>query len=67
MNRELLRAEMNKRNMNASELAELANVEKSTISRILSGETACTVATAGKIAQAMRLSNKATIQIFFED
>jgi len=66
MNQALLKEEMEKRNMTAADLARIAEVDKSTISRILSGDAICTVATAAKISNAMRLSNRATMSIFFE-
>lgn len=66
MNQALLKEEMDKRNMTATDLARIADVDKSTISRILSGEAICTVATAAKISNAMKLSNRATMSIFFE-
>lgn len=67
MNRELLKSEMEKRKVNVTTLSELAKINKSTLSRMLSGETECNVATAGKIATALKLSNKVAFQIFFEN
>lgn len=65
MNRELLKTEMERRKLTVTELSEMARINKSTLSRVLSGETDCTVSTAGKIANALKLSNKKTYQIFF--
>lgn len=67
MNRELLREEMDKRGMNQSQLAELANVDRSAISRILSGDQDPGVKIAAKIVNAMKLKPKLATQIFFED
>ena len=66
MNSAMLKEEMDKRSLSAADLARAANIDKSTISRILSGEAICTVATAAKISNAMCLSNKAIMSIFFE-
>lgn len=67
MNRELLRAEMNKRGMNQTQLAELTNIAPSIISRILSGERDCNVATAAKIVNAMKLKPAVATEIFFNE
>ena len=66
MNRKLLKSEMEKKNITISTLADMAKINKSTLSRMLSGETECNVATASKIASALKLSNKAAYQIFFD-
>lgn len=64
MNRERLKAEMEKRELNGEKLAELSKTSPATISRILSGQRGCTVEVARKIAQAMKLSNKTAYEIF---
>ena len=63
-----LAAVMKEKSVSISELADKANVEKSTISRILSGQvTSCTVDTAGKIINALSLDMPTANSIFFED
>lgn len=67
MNRTLLKEVMEKKNVTITTLSETARINKSTLSRILSGETECNVSTASKIASALKLSNKTAFQIFFAE
>jgi len=67
MNKELLKAEMDKRKMSANDLADIAGVNRSTIWRILTGETVCSTPIAAKIVNGMKLSPKTATAIFFED
>lgn len=67
MNKEMLKDVMEKKNMSITTLAETAKINKSTLSRILSGENECNVSTAGKIAAALNLSNKTAYLIFFAE
>ena len=67
MNRQLLKEEMDKRGLNITRLAEVSGVDKSLISRILSGDRDCNVLTAQKLAKGMKLSNTKTVLIFFGD
>lgn len=66
MNKELLKEEMKKRNLSMAELASLANVDRTTIWRILEGNQNCTVAVAAKITNGMKLKPKLATKIFFE-
>lgn len=67
MNRDLLKAELAKRNMSVDELASLVGMNKSTIYRVMNGDTWCSVKTAAKIINALKLKPKTAMQIFFED
>ena len=53
---ELLQNEMNKKKLNITQLSEISGIDKSTISRFMSGERVCSVQTAQKIALALDLS-----------
>lgn len=66
MNRDKLKAEMDKRDLSGEKLAELSDISPATISRILSGQRGCTIEVARKIARAMKLTNKTAYEIFFE-
>ncbi len=67
MNREMLKTEMDKRKMSMSDLADMIGVNRSTIWRILTGETVCSTTIAAKIVNGMKLSPKTATAIFFED
>ena len=64
-NLEMLKEEMAKRNCNITKLSELSNIDKSTISRFLSGNQTCTVETAQNISEALHLSSTKAGLIFF--
>lgn len=66
INIQLLESKMKEKELSINELSRLSDVDKSVISRILSGETnSCTLITANKLSKALKLSNKETISIFF--
>ena len=67
MNREMLKTEMDKRKLSSSELADMIGVNRTTIWRILNGETVCSTAIAAKIVNSIKLSPKTATAIFFED
>ena len=67
MNRDLLKAELSKRNLSVTELADIVGVNKTTIYRMLNGETVCSVRIAAKIINALKLKPKTATLIFFED
>lgn len=67
MNRDLLKAELAKRNLSVDELANLVGMNKSTIYRVINGDTWCSVRTAAKIINALKLKPTIATQIFFED
>ena len=67
MNRELLKAEMDKRGLNKLQLAELSGVDPSAIVRILNGDREPGVKIAAKIVNAMKLKPTTATKIFFED
>ena len=67
MNTNLLKAELSKRNMSVDELADSIGVNRTTIYRLLKGETVCSVRIAAKIINAMKLKPKTATLIFFED
>lgn len=68
MNAVKLAEAMKERDISITELSDKAKIEKSTISRILSGQiSSCTVDTAGKIISALELDPVTARQIFFED
>lgn len=67
MNRELLKEEMDKQNLSMADLARLAEVDRSTIYRILNGDQKCTVKVAAKITNGMKLKPKLATQIFFDE
>lgn len=51
--------------MSVSELARMSNVDKSTISRLLNEQRACSIATAQAIVQALEIPSKKAGLIFF--
>lgn len=66
INIQLLESKMKEKELSINELSRLSDVDKSVISRILSGKTnSCTLITANKLSKALKLSNKETISIFF--
>lgn len=65
MNIALLKSEMEKRGMNATELAKASGVSKATLSRILRGQRGCTTNIAKQIVQGMKLTQKQALMIFF--
>ena len=66
INTELLKEEMQNKDCNINRLAELSRVDKSVLSRIINGKSkTCTVETAQNIANALELSNKKKVSIFF--
>lgn len=66
INTELLKQEMQEKDCNINRLAELSKVDKSVLSRIINGKSkTCTVETAQNIANALDLSNKKRVSIFF--
>ena len=67
MNKELLKEEMDKQHLSMADLARIAEVDRSTISRILSGEQICSVKIAARITNGMKLKPKLATQIFFEE
>lgn len=68
MNAVKLAEAMRERDISITELSDKAKIEKSTISRILSGQiSSCTVDTAGKIISVLELDPITAKQIFFED
>lgn len=63
---QLLRKEMEDKNMNISRLSELSGVDKSAISRLVNGESkTCTVETAQNISNALKLNHTKRGLIFF--
>lgn len=63
---QLLKREMEDKNINISKLSELSGVDKSVISRLVSGESkTCTVDTAQRISEALKLSYTKRGLIFF--
>lgn len=67
MNRELLKAEMDKRGLNKLQLAEISGVDPSAIVRILNGDREPGIKIAAKIVNAMKLKPTVATKIFFED
>lgn len=66
INTELLKQEMNDKNYNISRLSKESKIDKSVLSRIISGESkTCTVETAQNISEALDLSSKKRVSIFF--
>lgn len=64
MNIKLLEEEMDKKHVSVSELARMSNVDKSTISRLLNEQRACSIATAQAIVQALEIPSKKAGLIF---
>ena len=65
INTELLKQEMNDKNYNISKLSKESKIDKSVLSRIISGESkTCTVETAQNISEALDLSSKKRVSIF---
>lgn len=64
MNIKLLEEEMDKKHVSVSELARMSNVDKSTISRLLNEQRACSIATAQAIVQALDIPSKKAGLIF---
>lgn len=67
MNRDALKAEMDRKGLTADQLAVKTGMDRSTIYRILNGERQCTVESARKIVTALNLSAKSAKFIFFEE
>lgn len=67
MKQELLKAELEKRGMNQLDLAELANISPSAVSRIINGEREPGVKIAARIVNALKLKPKIATEIFFEE
>lgn len=66
INIELLKKEMTEKNYNISRLSEKSKIDKSVLSRIINGESkTCTVETAQNISEALGLSSKKRVSIFF--
>lgn len=66
MNREALKSEMEKKHLSADQLAAKSGVDRSTIYRILNGESNCSIESARKIVTALNLSAATAKSIFFE-
>lgn len=64
VNTDMLLMEMHKKNLTTSGLANISNVDKSTISRLLNGQ-GCSIITAQLITEALKLSPTKAGQIFF--
>lgn len=64
VNIKLLEEEMDKKHVSVSELARMSNVDKSTISRLLNEQRACSIATAQAIVQALEIPSKKAGLIF---
>ena len=67
MNLEALKSEMDRQKITVTQLAEQSGVERSTIYRIINGESYCNIETARKIATTLKLKPKQVSTIFFED
>lgn len=67
MNRDLLKKELADRNLSITDLASLVGMDRSTIHRVVNGETMCSVKTAAKIINALKLKPTIATQIFFGD
>ena len=66
INIELLKQEMTDKNFNISKLSKESKIDKSVLSRIINGESkTCTVETAQNISEALDLSSKKRVSIFF--
>ncbi|MBD9052059.1 MAG: XRE family transcriptional regulator [Holdemanella biformis] len=65
VNVKLLEEEMDKKHVSVSELARMSNVDKSTISRLLNEQRACSIATAQAVVQALDIPSKKAGLIFF--
>lgn len=65
MNIELLKEEINNRSLSISELSKISNVDKSTISRLLSEERKCSISTAQALVNALDISSEKAGAIFF--
>ena len=66
INTELLKQEMSDKNFNISRLSKESKIDKSVLSRIISGESkTCTVETAQNISEALDLSSRKRMSIFF--
>lgn len=65
VNVKLLEEEMDKKHVSVSELARMSNVDKSTISRLLNKQRACSITTAQAIVQALDIPPKKAGLIFF--
>lgn len=64
VNVKLLEEEMDKKHVSVSELARMSNVDKSTISRLLNEQRACSIATAQAVVQALDIPSKKAGLIF---
>ena len=67
MNLKALKSEMERQNITVTQLANLSGVKRSTIYRIINGETYCNIETARKISTSLKLKPKQVSTIFFED
>lgn len=67
MNINLLKEELERRGMNQLDLATKCGLTPSTISRIFNGQRGCSVETAKKIVDGLKLKPKPAMSIFFED
>lgn len=67
VNKDALRQELETRNMSVDDLSDLTGIDRSTIYRILNGSSKCTVETATKIVNKLRLKPTVAMSIFFED
>ena len=66
MNTAKLREQLDAKGLSINQLAELSNVDKASISRLLRGGQTCTIETAQKIFEALKLTPKQASSIFFE-
>jgi len=67
MNIAELKSEMDRQNVSAAELSRRSGVDKSVISRVLSGKRGCSINNAKRIAVALKLKPKMASTIFFEE
>lgn len=67
MNIPAFKEELSKRELSIEEVAKMAEVDKTTIYRIINGESKCTVSTAAKIVNALKLKPSVATNIFFEN
>ena len=67
MNREALKAELSARNLSVDDLANRIGVNRTTIYRMINGDTVCSVGTAAKIINELKLDPHTAMHIFFEE
>jgi plasmid maintenance system antidote protein VapI len=67
MNLEALKNEIDKQNIPIADLAEKCGMDRTTIYRIINGQSGCSIESAKKLIAGLKLSKKTASLIFFDD